>query len=295
MFTDRPPRSPLIGVLVEERYLGQAQPRGLVRELRRRRVRVDVMVADHLPVEVAQPGWASKYDLVVARGRSATLLALLRAFEAHGVAVLHDASRIAGVVDKAGMGAVLAREGIPTPRTWLAAAADLANVADLPFPLILKPLYGDNARGIKVVSDRAALRRLDWPESVALAQPFHRADGRDVKLYVAGASVWAVHRDSPIDADGSRRPDPDPGRPIRVSREMVSVASACAAAFGLTLLGVDCVLVDGRLLVIEVNEFPNYRGLPGDSDAVLCGAVLAALPPAASLDAAPARVRAVAG
>lgn len=295
MFIPHSPRRSCIGILVEERYLGQAQPQGLVDRLRRRGTEVRVMVADHLPVELARVGWAADLDLVVARGRSATLLALLRALQAHGVPVLHDASGIAAVVDKAGMGAVMARAGIPVPRTWLAASTDLVEMDDLPFPLVLKPLHGDNARGIKVVTDRASLREVDWAEPVVLAQPFHRGDGQDLKLYVAGSTVWAVHRESPIDADGSRRPDPTPGVPVTVTHEMLWLASACAEAFGLTLFGIDCVEVDGALLVIEVNEYPNYRGLPGDADEMLCDVVLDAATLPARTSTARRRAQAVAG
>ncbi len=70
--------------------------------------------------------------------------------------------------------------------------------------------------------------------------------------------MWAVRRPSPIDVDGSVRADPDPGHEVPVTDEMLRIASACAEVFGLSLFGVDCVEVDGELMVVEVNEYPNY-------------------------------------
>lgn len=294
MFAPCSSSGPRIGVLVEQRYLAQAQPAGLVAELRRRGTEVRVHIADHLPTELGDPAALEGIDLVVARGRSPRLLSLLRMAEAHGVAVVHDAASISAVVDKAGMAATLWRAGIPSPRTWLATVAELVATADLPFPLLLKPLFGDNARGIRVVADREGLSGLDWHEPVALAQPFHRGDGHDLKLYVAGSSVWAVRRPSPIERDGSPRTDPDAGREVPVTEEMSRLASACSGSFGLRLFGIDCIEVDRRLVVVEVNEFPNYRGLACDADAVLADVVMDSLPAAASLAGVPL-IRAVAG
>lgn len=277
MFTSRWSTGPRVGVLVEDRYLAQAQPAGLVARLQQRGVEVVVHVADRLPTDLGHPTMVGEVDFVVARGRSPRLLSLLRTLETNGVAVLHDAAAIAAVVDKAAMSAALWRAGIPTPRTWLATVAELQTLADVPFPLLLKPLYGDNARGIEVVTDVADLAGLAWPEPVALAQPFHRGDGHDIKLYVAGGGVWAVRRPSPIDVDGSVRADPDPGHEVPVTDEMVRIASACAEVFGLSLFGVDCVEVDGELMVVEVNEYPNYRGLACDADDFLCEVVLDAM------------------
>lgn len=115
-----------------------------------------------------------------------------------------------------------------------------------------------------------------WRESVALAQEFHRGDGVDLKLYVAGSAVWAVRRPSPIDIDGSPREAGDPGVPVRVTPLLRSLARTCARLFGLRLLGIDCVLgPDGVPLVVEVNDYPNYRGLPAEANEVLADVVLA--------------------
>lgn len=266
-------------VLVEERYLAQAQPAGVVRALRRRGsdVDVDVIVAERAAVDLSAAAWTCGVSVVLARGRSTALLSLLRSLEYSGIPVVNTASSILSVVDKAGMAAALATGRVPTPETWLGSPADLARRPDLRFPLVLKPITGDNARGLVVVTSRRELARRSWPEPLALAQEFHRDDGHDIKLYVAGDAVWAVRRPSPIDPDGAARDTRDPGVPIRVTPALHDIARRCRDLFGLRLFGVDCVTGPaGSPLVVEVNDFPNYRGLPGAVDEVLTDLVLAA-------------------
>jgi glutathione synthase/RimK-type ligase-like ATP-grasp enzyme len=44
------------------------------------------------------------------------------------------------------------------------------------------------------------------------------------------------------------------------------LASRCRRAFGLDLYGIDCIPTDDGPVVIEVNEFPNYTGVPQASE-----------------------------
>ena len=263
-------------VLVEERYLTQDQPAGVVQALRSRGVRVRTVVAEAVSVDLSGGSWTRGSSVVLARGRSDALLGLLRSAEQSGVPVVNTATAIQSVVDKAGLAATLSAAGVPTPTSWLGSPMMLARRDDLTFPLILKPVLGDNARGLVVVESHRELRGVAWPESVALAQEFHRGDGCDLKLYVAGRHVWAVRRPSPIDPDGSPRVARDPGVSVLVTPLLRSLARTCARLFGLRLFGVDCVVgPDGVPLAVEVNDFPNYRGLPAEANEILADIVLA--------------------
>jgi glutathione synthase/RimK-type ligase-like ATP-grasp enzyme len=263
-------------VLVEKRYLTQAQPAGVVQALKSRGVGVRTVVAEAVSVDLSGGSWTRGSSVVVARGRSHALIGLLRSAELFGIPVVNTSSAIQGVVDKAGLAATLSAARVPTPTSWLGSPMMLAGRDDLPFPLILKPVLGDNARGLIVVGSHQELRGVTWRESVALAQEFHRGDGCDLKLYVAGRTVWAVRRPSPIDIDGSPRAESDPGVAVEVTPLLRSLARTCARLFGLQLFGVDCVLdARGIPLVVEVNDYPNYRGLPAEVNEVLADLVLA--------------------
>jgi ribosomal protein S6--L-glutamate ligase len=261
-------------VLAEERYLAQPQPTAAAATLREAGHDVDLIVADRHAADLGAPVRA---DVVLARGRSTALVSLLRATEAAAIPVANPASAISAVVDKAGMGATLAAAGVPVPHTWVGPVDVLAQWTDLEFPLVLKPVCGDNARGLAVARSRAELAVLPWPEPVALAQTFHRGDGVDLKLYVAGDRVWALRRPSPIDENGAPRPVGTPGEPIPVTPALAELAHRCGRVFGLRLFGVDCVDGDHGPLVVEVNDYPNYRGADGASEAI--AALVAELAP----------------
>jgi glutathione synthase/RimK-type ligase-like ATP-grasp enzyme len=85
-----------------------------------------------------------------------------------------------------------------------------------------------------------------------------------------------VRRPSPIDSDGTLRPAGDIGVEVPVTPLLRSLARVCGRLFGLRLFGIDCVLGPGNVpLVVEVNDFPTYRGLPGAVNEVLADIVLA--------------------
>jgi ribosomal protein S6--L-glutamate ligase len=254
-----------VGVLVEDRYLAHAEPAGAVHALRAAGHDVDLVVADR---QAAALGAPVGIDVLLGRGRSAAFVSLLRTAEAAGVPVVNPAAAIAAVANKAGMGAALAAAGIPTPRTWVGPIEALAWRSDLSFPLVLKPVYGDNARGLAVVHSRAELAELCWPEPMALAQAYHRGAGLDLKVYVAGEQMWAVRRPSPIDAIGHTRPVVTSGDSLPVTPALAELARRCGEMFGLRLYGVDCVAGPSGPLVIEVNDYPTYRGAPGASEAI---------------------------
>jgi ribosomal protein S6--L-glutamate ligase len=253
-----------VGVLAESRYLGQRQPGGLAAELRLRGHRVRAIDPDGISA-VGSADWLAGIDVIVPRGRSLVLLSLVACAERHGVPVVNGRMAIAAVHNKLDMSVALVAGGVPTPATYAGAPRRLAE--DVPagsYPLVLKPAFGDNGRGLAVVPDAERLASIAWPEPVALAQALVPGNGFDLKLYGIGTEVWAVRKPSPL-APPRRASAP---RPVRLTRELAAIARRCRELFGLELYGVDCVETPRGPLAIEVNEYPNYTGV-ADADARL--------------------------
>jgi glutathione synthase/RimK-type ligase-like ATP-grasp enzyme len=250
-----------IGILVERRYLNQAQPAGLSAALRARGHTVTIIDPETIPCELGNDDWLNDFDLIVGRGRSLALLCLLTQAERRGKPTINRRAAIAAVHNKAEMAVALAANNIPTPQTLLGQVERLASQApQASYPLILKPIFGDNSRGLRVVHSPAELAELSWPEPVALAQPYLPNDGYDLKLYGIGNDVWAVRKPSPFNMSGQSSAGSVELLPLTPA--LRDLGRRCGKLFGLELYGVDCLQTSTGVAVIEVNDFPTYTGVP---------------------------------
>ena len=247
-------------VLVEARYLAQAQPSGLLSVLRERGHDAVVVDPEAWSVEAGDAGWFEGIDCLVARGRSWAVLSLLGWAEAAGIRTINRWHAVSLVHNKADQAVRLRAAGLPVPPTYFGSIPQLASrFRARDYPVILKPVFGDNGNGLRIVENRRELLALDWPEPVALAQKFIRNSGWDLKLYAIGDNVWAVRKPTPWAA-------PAEAVLLRVAPPWRELAHRCGALFGLDLFGVDCVETDAGPVIIEVNEFPNYSGVPAASE-----------------------------
>ena len=202
--------------------------------------------------------------LVEERYRTQLQPAGLVAAEERGIPTLDPSASIAAVRDKAGMSRIFAEAGLPVPRTWAGTGRQVhGDILADPWPdradrLIAKPVFGDNGEGIVVldtVDDVASLQG-DW-----VVQELVPSRGADLKLYAIGEQVWAARKASPVTPCRTA----DLG-PVAVSRQWRDLALECGRLFDLSIFGVDCLEVDGELVVIEVNDFPNFTSVPGAGD-----------------------------
>ena len=195
-------------------------------------------------------------------------LGVLHALSACGVAVWNDARAIERCVDKSMTSFLLTRAGLPTPPTWTMESAEAARALverEAPGgPLVLKPLFGAQGKGLRLI------RRpedLPAPEVVAGVyylqrfQPLGTEEFRDYRLFVLrGRVVAAMMRSASTWITNVKQG----GQPVAVEPDpgMERLAVAAAEAVGAAIAGVD-VLVggDGAPTVLEVNSMPAWSGL----------------------------------
>jgi ribosomal protein S6--L-glutamate ligase len=250
---------PLIAIAADTRYLVQRQPAGLCAALSR---------AGYVPLilDPEEPATAplEVIDLLVARGRSASLLSLLARAEGMGVRTLNRCSAIASIRDKGAMARALAAGDLPTPATCSGSIKSIAAAFRASeYPLILKLVFGDNSRGIRVVQNRAELLDLAWTEPFAVAQRMVPSDGYDLKLYVVGGEVHAARKPSPVTGNPAAKMEP-----VAVTPALKALALRCGLLFGLELFGVNCVEMAAGPMVIGVEDFPDYTGIPHVDDSL---------------------------
>jgi len=259
------PHSLKIGVLAEARYLAQSQPLGLSAKLNELGHTIRMIDPQKAFYVMGDDGWFEGLDVIVGRGRSWALLALLGWAETRGAMTINRREAVASVHNKAQMSIAFASAGIPIPQTFFGTVERLAReIPRTSYPIILKPIFGDNSRGLLVINTPEEMAGTDWPESVALAQRYFQTDGYDLKLYGIGDEIWAVRKASPFNAPLSGRQDNGASKDglAPITPELSDLGRRCGRLFGLDLFGVDCIETEEGVLVIEINDYPNYTNVP---------------------------------
>jgi tetrahydromethanopterin:alpha-L-glutamate ligase len=215
-------------------------------------------------------------------------LGILHALRECGVPVWNDARAIERCVDKSATSFALARAGIPTPVTWAVESREAACAIvrrEAPHgPLVLKPLFGSQGRGLRLIRNEDELPAPDKIAGVYYLQRFVGVDREgfhDFRLLVSrGHIVAAMVRHAATWITNVKQG----GRPVTAvpDAEMKDIALRAAAAVGADFAGVDIVCgADGRPTVLEVNSMPAWSGLqkvtPANIAAVLAGDLLAAM------------------
>jgi RimK family alpha-L-glutamate ligase len=163
---------------------------------------------------------------------------------------------------------LLARAGIATPPTWTTESQDTARAIvqreAKHGPLVLKPLFGSQGRGLRLIHHESEL-----PEPTAVAGAYYlqrfvgvdRDGFRDFRLLVSqGRVIAAMVRHAPTWITNVKRG----GKPIAavVDAEVKDLAIAATAAVGAAFAGVDIIYgADDRPSVLEVNSMPAWAGV----------------------------------
>jgi tetrahydromethanopterin:alpha-L-glutamate ligase len=195
-------------------------------------------------------------------------LGVLHALRELGVPVWNDARAIERCVDKSATSFLLARAGVPTPATWAVPSSDAARAivahALAHGPVVLKPLFGSQGRGLRLIRSPDDLPPPGAVAGVYYLQRFVAVehDGfRDFRLLVSqGRVIAAMVRHSRSWITNVKQG----GRPVAAvaDAEMRDLAIRAAAAVGAAFAGVDMIHdADGRPTVLEVNSMPAWSGL----------------------------------
>ncbi len=214
-------------------------------------------------------------------------LGVLHALSALDVPVWNNARAIERCVDKSATSFLLARTGLPTPATWACESREAAAaiVQGEGGPLVLKPLFGSQGRGLQLIRNADDLPApTDVAGGVYYLQRYigvDRGGFHDFRLLVSqGAVIGAMMRHSAHWVTNVKRG----GKPVAAMAEgaMRDLAVAAAAAVDAEFAGVDIVVdAQSRPMVIEVNSMPAWSGLqrtmPVDIAGVLARDLVAAL------------------
>jgi RimK family alpha-L-glutamate ligase len=202
-------------------------------------------------------------------------LGVLHGLAAIGVPVVNSARAVEVCVDKAATSFALARAGVPTPPTWAVQSQDAARRIVrrecARGPLVLKPLFGAQGFGLKLISQEADLPAIDEAAGVYYLQRFVGRPGSaadrsrdgfaDMRFFVSAGEVVAAMTRRAAHWITNVRLGARPER-LDPAAALTGLALRAAAATGADFAGVDMILdAAGAPQVLEVNSMPGWRGL----------------------------------
>ena len=211
-------------------------------------------------------------------------LGVLHALAKLGVVVWNDARAIERCVDKSMTSFLLARAGVPTPPTWTMESEEAARALverETPRgPLVLKPLFGAQGKGLRLIrrpEDLPAPERIAGVYYLQRFQSNGTEDFTDYRLFVLrGRVIAAMMRRASTWITNVKQG----GQPVAVAPDpkMERLAIAAAEAVGAAIAGIDVlVAADGAPTVLEVNSMPAWSGLQKVSKRNIAEAIALAL------------------
>lgn len=209
-----------------------------------------------------------------------------RAAKAEGLVVVDDPQSIIRCANKVYLAELLAREGLPTPRTVIFHSENASMVADtLGFPCVIKKPDSSFSKGVVKAASReefeAMLPAMFADSELMVAQEFVPTefdwrigvlDGAALYAcqYFMAKQHWQIYDHSgPRTRYGNART----WRVEEAPADVVDLGVRAARLIGRGLYGVDLKVVGGRPVVIEINDNPSIDA--GVEDAVLGDALYA--------------------
>jgi len=193
-------------------------------------------------------------------------LGILHALQDIGILVWNSARSIERCVDKSMTSFLLARAGLPTPATWTTESREAAAeiVRREVGPLVLKPLFGSQGRGLRLIRSEHELPAPSDVSGVYYLQRYvgvERNGFHDFRVLVSqGRVVAAMMRHSSNWVTNVKRG----GKPVAAVADAVmrDLAIAATAAVGASFAGIDIIYDrNDRPTILEVNSMPAWSGL----------------------------------
>lgn len=222
----------------------------LFEQLRHRGCEIELGVADELVMDPAQ--FTPTNDLYILKSHASIWLSLAGVLHSQGAHILNPYLSCLSAHNKIVAERRLEAAGVPTPHSWVTGNLRLLQPLCEERALVVKPYIGGRGVGVVVARNPLELAAIPEPVQPMLVQEF--IPGDEIKVAVIGDKVAAVRKIET--ATGSVRV------PCLVSGEVQEIARRCGHIFGLGLYGLDIIEGPHGPVVIDLNYFPSYKGVP---------------------------------
>jgi ribosomal protein S6--L-glutamate ligase len=223
---------------------------------------------------IAFEGEQQPADLYLLKSHAPQALELAHSLEQDGRRVVNSWASSVVCQDRVLLTEQMHAAGLPWPwtrafPTLAEALSDLAVLNTSSWPLIIKSRYSHRGDLVGKLDSPADLEALaaNWSQEPIIFQEFLAGDGWDNKLWVIDQHVFAARRRTPLEANASKQDFPIPEDEL--PDEWRQLALAIGHALKMPLYGVDILITEKGPLIVDVNAFPGFRGVPGASEALV--------------------------
>ena len=194
-------------------------------------------------------------------------LYISRIFEAHGIPVVNSSAVAERCGDKYVTSQILAQNGIPTPRVYMAfdEKSALSAIEAMGYPCVLKPVVGSWGRLLAKVDNRHMAESLIEHKSslgvnhqVFYIQEYINKPGRDIRAFVIGDEcICAIYRSSENWITNTARGGVATNCPV--TDEIAELCQRAARAVGGGLLALDLFETENGMTINEINHTMEFR------------------------------------
>jgi len=194
-------------------------------------------------------------------------LYISRIFEAHGIPVVNSSLVAERCGDKYVTSQLLAKNGIPTPRVYMAFDEEsaLQAVEAMGYPCVLKPVVGSWGRLLAKVDNRHMAEALIEHKAtlgvnhqVFYIQEYIHKPGRDIRAFVVGEEcIAAIYRSSENWITNTARGGVATNCPV--TPEIADLCQRAARAVGGGLLALDLFEDEDGFTINEINHTMEFR------------------------------------
>ncbi len=222
---------------------------------------------------IAQEQTFPQADLYLLKSHAPQALTVAHYLEQQGATVVNSWASSVACQDRVLMAERMKEAHLPWPETtFFPSLEDLLSqspLSPLTFPLIIKSHYSHRGDLVGKIDSAEELQALAprWSKEPVVLQAFAKSDGWDIKLWVIDQQIFAARRRTPLTPGASK--EDIPLSTEELPEEWVHITRAIGQVFALRLYGVDLLISEHGPVIVDVNSFPGFRGVPGADDALV--------------------------
>jgi len=211
-------------------------------------------------------------DAVLVRtgsGSNYFALAAMRQLENLGIPVINSSVSINRVKDKLETSQLLAKHGIPIPKTMLVRWPINEQLVDneIGWPCVVKVITGSHGKGVYLCKDRSSfaelmelINSLSTNKSLIIQEYIGHKVGTDLRVWVVGGKVIGAMQRTSANDFRANISNGGTGEPYDITPEIEFIARETARILDLDIAGVDLLFDTDGFKVCEANSAPGFAG-----------------------------------